>query len=277
MKRLRLREYVPPGGHYHVARVIRRGGGDPGLHTHDFSELFFIDAGHCIHLINDQRVELTAGDVVLTRPDDCHGFRAPRGGEFVMVNVAFHQRVIDHLQQRYFANRSNWPGAGATLPATWRIDEHDRHRLNRLTQPLSLRQQELIHLDCFLLNVLQMVTATREVPGNIAPSWLHEAIAAYTAGDDLTGGVTAFADLAGKSPEHVNRTVRRTMGQTSTTLINTIRLNRAAHLLRMTDRPIIHVAHDCGFENVGYFYRCFREQFHTTPRKYRLTAHAIVH
>ncbi len=51
-------------------------------------------------------------------------------------------------------------------------------------------------------------------------------------------------------------------------LIN-YRLKRAAKLLASTDSSIYSIAHDTGFENVGYFCRGFKDLFGVTPSEYR--------
>ena len=36
-----------------------------------------------------------------------------------------------------------------------------------------------------------------------------------------------------------------------------------------TDRPIIEIALDCGFNNVTYFYRLFKRKYDLSPAFYR--------
>ena len=267
--------FVPPGGFYHLARVQYQPGQRCEVHDHDFAELFFIEAGQGVHRINGRTVELNVGDLVWIRPDDRHGFSTPRGQSFTMVNLAFATTTVDDLAQRYF-NDAPWPAAGNAMPASWQLDESALRQLRDGTAELSRPTQRQIDLDVFLLNVLRRVddqTARDETSPQ--PQWLRDAVAAFTEADDLTGGTSALVELAGKSPEHVSRTVRKCFDQTTSELVNTVRLDRAAHLLRMTGRPIIDVAYEAGFENLGYFYRRFGERFGTTPRKFRAAAHAV--
>lgn len=51
------------------------------------------------------------------------------------------------------------------------------------------------------------------------------------------------------------------------------RIDRAAFLLANTDQPILEIAMDCGFENVSYFIRKFKETKGCTPKEYRKQAH----
>ena len=192
-----------------------------------------------------------------------------------MVNLAFDTTTVDQLKHRYFKT-TPWPAAGDAMPASWSLDETALRRLRDGAAELSRPVQRRIDLDLFLLNVLRLLDdqAPRDET-DPQPQWLRDALAAFASADDLTGGTSALVELAGKSPEHVSRTIRKCFDQTTSERVNTVRLDRAAHLLRMTGRPIIDVAYDAGFENLGYFYRRFKERFSTTPRRFRAAAHAV--
>lgn len=256
----------------HLARVAYPRRRVCGLHTHNFTELFFIESGKGLHKINGSNVTISAGDLVLIRPDDEHGFRVPSGQGFVLVNLAFDTRVIRQIRSRYFDNDPNWPGAGDAMPASWKMTPAMLQQVCDAVGQLSHPQQRRLDLDCFLLNVVERLTMHHQSSSTPTPDWLTRAIHDFQHGDDLSGGAALLAELADKSVEHVNRTISLCMNQTTTQLLNGIRLNRAAQALRMTGMPIIDIAMDCGFNNLGYFYRAFKTQFGTTPRQYRKTS-----
>lgn len=53
------------------------------------------------------------------------------------------------------------------------------------------------------------------------------------------------------------------------------RISRAAFLLANTDQSILEISMDCGFENVSYFIRKFKETKGCTPKEYRKHTHEI--
>ncbi len=55
------------------------------------------------------------------------------------------------------------------------------------------------------------------------------------------------------------------------------RLKRAAKLLVTTQGSVAAIAHDTGFENVGYFCRKFKEVFQVTPGEYRKADRGAIH
>ena len=81
-----------------------------------------------------------------------------------------------------------------------------------------------------------------------------------------------MASMVGMNPQYFCRFFKRLTGKTFTIYLNEIRIDRAAELLVNTEDKIIQVAGECGFENVGYFIRRFKEMKGSTPSKYRETA-----
>ena len=61
------------------------------------------------------------------------------------------------------------------------------------------------------------------------------------------------------------------MGKSPADYILNYRLTKAAELLRTTDRKILSVAFDTGFNNVSYFIRTFGKAYRCPPTAYRET------
>ena len=47
------------------------------------------------------------------------------------------------------------------------------------------------------------------------------------------------------------------------------RIEQACEMLRDTTKTVLEISLDCGFENVSYFIRKFKELKGCTPQKYR--------
>lgn len=65
------------------------------------------------------------------------------------------------------------------------------------------------------------------------------------------------------------RKTKTITGYTPNDLLRTMRLQRAAKLLRTTDLNISDISHRAGFNNPSYFTRAFRDQYKMTPKEYR--------
>jgi AraC-like DNA-binding protein len=81
--------------------------------------------------------------------------------------------------------------------------------------------------------------------------------------------VPALARAAHLSPAHFSREFRRAFGETPHQYLMTRRLERAAALLRNTDRTVADICLTIGLRSVGSFTTSFRRTFGVSPTAYR--------
>jgi AraC-like DNA-binding protein len=85
-------------------------------------------------------------------------------------------------------------------------------------------------------------------------------------------GVDDMAAAAGLSKAHFSREFRKAFGETPRAYLLTRRLERAAALLRTTERSVAEVCLDVGLASVGSFTTSFTRTFGLTPTAYRAGA-----
>lgn len=78
-----------------------------------------------------------------------------------------------------------------------------------------------------------------------------------------------IADAAGLNVQYFCRYFKKNTGKTVTEYINEIRINHAAKMLLESEDKIIDIAGQCGYDNVGYFIKRFRQCKGITPSDYR--------
>ena len=81
--------------------------------------------------------------------------------------------------------------------------------------------------------------------------------------------VPALARAARLSTAHFSREFRRAFGETPHRYLLTRRLERAAALLRNTDRTVSDICLTVGLRSVGSFTTSFKRTFGCTPTAYR--------
>jgi AraC-like DNA-binding protein len=81
--------------------------------------------------------------------------------------------------------------------------------------------------------------------------------------------VPTLARAAHLSPAHFSREFRRAFGETPHQYLLTRRLERAAELLRNTDRSIAEICFTVGLSSVGSFTTSFGRTYGLTPTEYR--------
>ena len=94
-------------------------------------------------------------------------------------------------------------------------------------------------------------------------------------------GVDDLARRAGLSRAHFSREFRRAFGESPHAYLLTRRLERAAALLRTTDRSVAEICFEVGLRGVGSFTSSFTRTYGMSPTAYRAAfppaaAHALI-
>jgi AraC-like DNA-binding protein len=82
-------------------------------------------------------------------------------------------------------------------------------------------------------------------------------------------GVEDLAGAAGLSRAHFSREFRRAFGESPHAYLLTRRLERAAALLRNTDRSVADICFSVGLQGVGSFTTSFTRTYGASPTTYR--------
>ena len=81
--------------------------------------------------------------------------------------------------------------------------------------------------------------------------------------------IRQVADRANYSRFHFHRVFNALLGETAGDMIRRLRLERAAHDLRTTEKPITELAFEAGYATHEAFIRAFRVAFGCSPSKFR--------
>ena len=88
--------------------------------------------------------------------------------------------------------------------------------------------------------------------------------------------VDDMARAAGLSRAHFSREFRRAFGESPHAYLLTRRLERAAALLRITDRSVADICHSVGLQSLGSFTTSFTRTYGVPPAAYRARFPAAV-
>ena len=81
-------------------------------------------------------------------------------------------------------------------------------------------------------------------------------------------GVTELAKAAGMSRSNLHRKLIAITNQPTHEFLRTLRLKRAAQLLKQAAGTVTEIAYAVGFANPSYFSKIFRQQFGQTPTEF---------
>jgi AraC-like DNA-binding protein len=84
--------------------------------------------------------------------------------------------------------------------------------------------------------------------------------------------LTEAAEVAALHPQSMSRFFRKHLGVTFQAYVVQLRVRRAAQALLESDRKVVDIAFDCGFNNLANFNRSFHSAYGQTPSAYRKRA-----
>jgi AraC-like DNA-binding protein/quercetin dioxygenase-like cupin family protein len=274
--RFLLRQFISEDDSFHIARVTIHSKYDLSLHCHDYAEIFWIENGSGHHIINGQTISLKPGNLVMIRPNDEHTFSSAGEGLTIM-NLAFPADTLGYFRERYFKDYNAYFWIDSIIPYHTLMDVALIRRISQKAEKTWKYKKSKFYLDTLLLFIFGLIAANKDLEtDDHVPVWLHNAIQDYTTPELFKQGAAGFAALCEKNIDHVNRIVRSAYGKTLSALITELRMSFAARQLSMTNNPIKVICNDCGFANLGHFYKTFKQTFNQTPTDYRETNQTIV-
>lgn len=276
VKKFHLKNFIRGDEAFHLARVTIHSRHDLSLHRHDFAEIFWVESGSGTHLVNGRKVMLEPGHLVMIRPDDQHTFAAARGG-VTLMNLAFPLDTLHHLRNRYFSGVESFFWTRDIVPYQTLLAVSSIRRVSQRAEEVLQNRKSSFYLDHLLLFIFRLLLDNDSLsPDQKIPAWLNHAIRGFSTPSLFKQGVRGFADLAERNIDHVNRTVQRSLHKTLTDLVTELRMNFASKQLSITNTPIKTICNDCGFTNLGHFYKTFKQVYQQTPSAYRKSSQTIV-
>ena len=263
---------------------------------HDFELVFIVD-GEGEICIDGRSFVGRAGDVILIRPGEVNSFRVEKEPCMVFYGVHFWPVSQPRLYRETRMENgessaadtvfwSSWPkegpkweeaelqkAAGPDFPTLFRISS--AHRLESLFRELYQVHQHKAALHEWRENLL-----TEQILLELWESLLQENRPAQQArirkvldyiheNPYRSYSLEELQEIAGIQKSLFLQEFRSVTGTTPIQYITQRRLAYARELLLETEAPIQQIAFQCGFEDVFYFSRCFKKQFHLSPRAYR--------
>ncbi|MGX8686981.1 MAG: AraC family transcriptional regulator [bacterium] len=262
------------------------------LHTHDYIELGFVVRGEFRQVILGKEIVFHEGDLCLIDQNCLHQDRLT-GSDAVVLFLGIsgsmfreiiaenrdEERITAFLQaallkqkdvQQYLHFRPGPSGA-----------ESLRSCLTLLLQELYEGGAGTIYLrKGLLLRIFRILSTrcefamSREQKQTMQNLMLDE-ILKYM--EDHCADVTVrdLADTFHFQEDYFNRLLRKKTGRTYTGCLRRIRLSRAENLLKKTRMSVEEIAEAVGYQNRGFFYRIFQEEYGCTPAVYRERASAM--
>lgn len=279
-------EYFKEGDGRHVF-ISRHNRYTPAfMHRHDFFEIIFVYAGHCVQSIDMERKRFDAGDLIFIAPHFYHTMEV-FDDDSLIFNILLRKKTF---YQVFSPMMKNHDALGTFFSEGLYHEKQIKYLVFHLShgkldtpQKYMMRMyEEQLHHDDYsdqiLIGMLTALNAlvmrneqdameySSEAQENKASdvrilSYIQNHLDAVTLDD--------IADHFGFSVAYCSRLVKDTTGFTFTRWKRILRVRSAERLLQNTDISIEEIGTKLGYENPETFIRSFKKEMHITPAKYR--------
>lgn len=249
-------------------------------HTHDYVEIVYMCRGKTTHIVNDTRIFLSEGELLLMGQNTRQEILPAGEGDIAVnfiVQPEFFGGTLDFLGSEetplrdfivrclcgdnpsgylHFKVADVKPVQNLVENLLWTLisDTPNRRSINQLTMGLLFVQ---------LLNHTDKLTIGNKEQDTIV--WVLRYIEEHFA----DGSLTEIADILHYDVTWLCREIKRRTGKTYTQLLQEKRLSQAAWLLRNTNQKVADIGISVGYENLSYFHRIFAQHFGISPKAYR--------
>jgi len=247
------------------------------LHWHPEVELLYGIAGEVIVMLSEKQYILRAGDILFINPKELHSYKPQT------KPVEYHAAVFDlsmfkfkeehFIEQRFTTPIENgsyqFPRLLTPKHPKYDIIQPIVHNLfNEHIHSKSMIFADLTTLFCSLLvhNLLEPVS---DADAYKKSENIKTCIKYMDANYAKKITLNELAELVHMSPNYFCSYFKKQTGISLFTQLNYIRIKKASKLLRNSEASISDIAESCGFDNVSFFIRKFKETKGCTPSVYR--------
>jgi len=245
-------------------------------YRHPEVEIAMIHRGSLQMQIGDQELLLQPGDIAISNPYEVHGYRSLTT-QVQEITLRFSLDLLALPEEIFFRREFVEPlrNGQIRLPRLLTPD-HPAHRAvyDALCQLHPQKEGQPGYRQTLMLVVFQICGALmtscipeprKESDNSMVNSCMQFINEHY--GEKLT--LQRIADHVGLHPNYLCNRFKEVSGQTVFHYMTGIRIEEAWRLLKSSELSPGQICQVCGFNNMAYFNRKFKERYDMTPKQYQ--------
>lgn len=252
------------------------------LHWHDETELIFFKKGSFTVTSNMKEYKITEPTFMFINSGDIHSIVSDGGCnesavvfDLKMLSFEYFDAIQYKIIRPLIEGKIQFPPFILEDNPIWKpvkklyekiIKESDNDELSSYMKVKSYLYQLIAYLyenDSFLNADNTYESDTYKLENiKIVLTFIRKNYSQRISLDEIAG-------LVGMNTQYFCRYFKKFIGKTLTEYINEIRIEKAAEYLIKTDTKIIDIAICCGYDNIGYFIKRFKDQKNVSPSEYR--------
>jgi AraC-type DNA-binding domain-containing proteins len=268
----------------HAENVVIKNMHESVFHRHDYIELTYVVSGTLTQYIDNDKVELKAGEISIMDCNCLHREVTPQENSvvlFLCLSTKFFDMNIlngenqNQLQQfislcisdkkklRQYTCLKPHGAAEGVDQILLQITQESYYRnlgYQYVLKALIMRLFERLGKQYdFSINTKQKGSRVQNF--SLIERYIKENLAEITIAD--------LEDRFYFGKNYFNQLILEQTGLTYSQYLQKLRMEKAACLLLQTDLPVDAIAIKMGYSNRSHFYKLFEAYYHSTPKKYR--------
>ncbi len=254
------------------------------LHWHDEMEIIHVAEGSMVVSIQNEEIILYEGDLAFVQPQLVHSIRQHDDNKARYFNILFRFSLLETNERDLCYEKYFLPiySSRQIIPKYLSRDDDLNKKITpyvrQLTDMRRLSEDgiELLIKSC-LLGIMHYIF-TEIKPKNAQENYIENLYSRLKRSielvenrydDNLT--VEEAASVCNFSPSHFSKMFRQLTGTSFTQYLKNYRLEIASKKLKEKSMTVSRVAMECGFNNLSYFTRAFRQKYGVAPYSFKMS------
>lgn len=257
-------------------------------HVHDYIEINYMYSGKCIETINGVPYSLKRGQMTLIDTKTPHSI-GYTGDNDLMINIAIRKEYIsNHLLNQvsqknllttFFLNALGQHETGMNYIL---FDSESNERIQLFLHELILEyyepsshSKEILN-SLFFLVILEMIEGVETGVTHFSLGKTNELLfkaIQYIEAHFESCTLNDTANALSINPSYLTTLLKKNTGQSFKAMVIDKRMRKAAELLKRRQNSIEEIADACGYHNLTFFYRKFKDYYKMTPHDYQVGHH----
>lgn len=248
------------------------------FHTHEFVEFNYMFSGSCIQYVDDQRIDLKEGEILLMDKDTVQRIES-LGKNDILINILLKGDTItteifinmmksSGLINEFLVNASsNFSNHKAFLHFHCSKNEDVQAIVQKMIVEYFNKQKYYMReLNLFLS--LLMIELMREIEEEASDQDEEIlVILQYIKANYVSLSLTQLSEHFGYNANYISNKLKKETGHTFQELINVLRYQTALELIEESNKTIEEIAYEVGFETIPSLYKLFSKYTSKTPKE----------
>lgn len=239
------------------------------LHLHMSAELIYMDRGASVVTVGDREIEMNSGDFLAVFPNQIHSYQMLSRREDTACQIlSFEPAAAGRFENTLLTSQPVQP-----LVRAESVHKDVAYAFSSIRETKSQKSPD--HVTTLFIQLImartlpfmELVSKPNELPQNLTAGIIEYVSSHFK--EPLS--LEVLSKKFGVSRYHLSRIFSDTIKVGFYKYINSMRISSAKELLQNTNRDILGIGLDCGFENQQTFNRVFKDQTGLTPKEYRKT------